>query len=90
MFVAFIDKILFSFPDYFPVYVMVPISYKDLLGKSVLQVVCTVALRANMVEANIPPHGFLSSSTMLCTSKVRRILAIVRCTLSNIALAWCS
>ena len=49
-------------------------------------IVCSIALRANIVEANILSHRFLSSSTMFCTFKVRRILPIVWYTLSNIAL----
>ena len=40
-------------------------------------ILCDVALRANMVEAYMPSHGFLSSSTLFCTLKVRRILPIV-------------
>ena len=51
-------------------------------------VVCTVAFRANMVEANMLSHWFLSFSTILCTLKVRRILPIVWCTLPNIAFVW--
>ena len=36
----------------------------------------------------MPSHGFLSSSTMFCTLNVRRMLPIVWCNLSSIALAW--
>ena len=51
-------------------------------------VVCTVALRANMVEASMPSHGLSSSNTMSCILKVRKILPIVWCTRSNMEFAW--
>ena len=36
----------------------------------------------------MPSYRFLSSSTMLCTLKVRRISPFVWCILSDIAVAW--
>ena len=52
-----------------------------------LRVVCTVALIANMVALNIPPHGSFSSSSMSWTWKVPIMFPIVWCIRSRIPLA---
>ena len=93
MFVAFIDKVLFSFliVSQFMLRRQFIIDLRPNINwiGVYCAVVYTVALRANIVEANIlPSHGFMSSSTMFCTLKVRRILPIVRCNHSSIALSW--
>ena len=74
IFVPFIDKVIFSFPYCFPIYIIKlifnSIASKKIIAQECIVLVCTVALRMSMVEANISYHGFLQSSFIFCTLKV--------------------